>query len=247
MCIIAIKPKGKKMFDDDTIATMFSNNPDGSGYMYYSKKDKKVVIRKGYMTLKSLLASLHSQDLTNTNVILHFRIGTSGKMDALNCHPYPVYQKNDTKCKTDLGVAHNGILYDYTPSKNSKINDTQVFIAKVLSNLSKGFQYDTDKLALINELIGTNKLAFLDDKNKITTIGNFITDGGYMYSNTTYKKKTYTHACTKKSVNKDDKDDYGWWDNRYQTYYDKYYTKDIFGELTDETGFWRDFDNNYLY
>ena len=89
MCIIAIKPKDVKMFDDFTIETMFENNPDGAGYMYYDSKTKDVVINKGFMTLGALLNSLHSKDLTHTNVVLHFRIGTSGYFNKMNCHPYP--------------------------------------------------------------------------------------------------------------------------------------------------------------
>jgi len=151
MCIIAIKPQGKQMFDDNTIKTMFINNPDGAGYMFYDKDSKKVCIKKGFMTCKGLLDSLHSKDFTDTNVILHFRIGTSGLNDKLNCHPYPLYQINDTKCSCELGMAHNGILHDFTPPKGSKINDTQTFIKEVLNNLKKGFLFDADKVMLIQK------------------------------------------------------------------------------------------------
>ena len=197
MCIIAIKPQGKKMFNDKQLETMFINNPDGSGYMYYDKDKKTVVFKKGFMTLDALKKSLAEKDLTNTNVILHFRIGTSGYKDTLNCHPYPVYQKNKTEGTTDLAVAHNGILHEYTPQRNSDINDTQVFIQTVLSKLKRDFIYDKDKTNLIEELIGYNKLAFLDKNNKIKLIGYFIEDGGYIYSNDSYKPKpkpkyTYT-------------------------------------------------------
>ena len=187
MCIIAIKPKNIEMFDKDVIETMFMNNPDGAGYMYYDSTSKKVVIKKGFMTCKALLKDLNSKDLKDTNVILHFRIGTSGYNDKMNCHPYPIYNKNALNCETDLAMAHNGILQGYIPPKTSDINDTQVFIKNVLSNLKKGFTSDADKLMLIEELIGTNKLAFLDSKNKVTLIGNFIKDGNYIYSNNSYK------------------------------------------------------------
>lgn len=224
MCIIAIKPKGMKMFDKKTIDTMFINNPDGSGYMYYDSKSKKVVIKKGFMTSKALMKSLNEKDLTKTNVILHFRIGTSGYFDKMNCHPYPIYDTNKLECKTDIAMAHNGILQGYIPPKISDINDTQVFIQNVLRNLKKGFQYDTDKLMLIEELIGTNKFAFLDSKNQITLIGNFIEDGGYIYSNTSYKPKyAYQNSVV---VTKDTKiDDYDFWKD-----YD------------DENSFWREWD-----
>ena len=214
MCIIAIKPKGMKMFDDNTIETMFENNPDGAGFMYF--ENDSVVIKKGYMTVEDLKKALRKKNLTNTNVILHFRIGTSGYNNELNCHPFPVYQKNRTICRTDLGMVHNGILYDYTPSKRSDINDTQVFIQTVLRRLKKGFQMDEDKLTLIGELIGTNKFAFLDDFNNITLIGNFIEDGGYIYSNNSYKPKKI-----KKSVSTfrfdDPEENWFWkdWDARH--------------------------------
>lgn len=185
------------MIDDNTIKCMFINNPDGSGYMYYDYDSKKVVVKKGFMTCKSLLASLHSKDFTNTNVIIHFRIGTSGLNDALNCHPYPIYQKNALKLKTDLAMAHNGILHNYIPSKTSDINDTQLFINEVLSNLKPNFLNDKDKVSLIKQLIGTNKLAFLDSKNRVSTIGNFIHDGDYIYSNDSYKiTKLYARPTT---------------------------------------------------
>lgn len=190
MCIIAIKPQGKKMFNDSAITIMFLNNPDGAGYMFYDEKNKKVCIKKGFMTCKALLDSLHSRDFTDTNLILHFRIGTSGLNDALNCHPYPLYADNAVKCSADIAMAHNGILTKYNPPKTSKINDTQMFIQNVLNRLDKNFLYDDDKVMLIHDLIGTNKLAFLDSKNKITTIGDFIHDGDYMFSNRSYKYET---------------------------------------------------------
>ena len=224
MCIIAIKPQGKKMFDDETLETMFSRNPDGSGFMYYD--NGTVVIKKGYMTLDALKKALNRKDLTDTNVILHFRIGTSGYYDELNCHPYPIYQKNATVCRTDIGVAHNGILHDYTPPKKSDINDTQVFIQSVLRRLKKGFQKDDDKLMLLSELIGTNKLAFLDSDNQVTIIGDFIEDNGYLFSNRSYEKP----AASRKS-----------WG-----YTQKSVSTSIFDD-TDETGFWADWDARHTF
>ena len=230
MCIIAIKPKNKKMFDDETIKTMFKNNPDGAGYMYYDFKTKKVIIKKGYMNVKTLLKSLKENDLTKTNVVLHFRIGTSGFNDKMNCHPYPLYQKNALNCKTDIAMAHNGILSGYIPPKTSDINDTQVFIQNVLNNLKKGFQYDSDKLMLIEELIDTNKLAFLDSKNKITMVGNFIQDGDYIYSNNSYKTKTIAS---------------------HKTYIPSYYYSVGYNYQSDfwkddnESGFWKDRDDRH--
>jgi len=92
MCIIAIKPKGMPMFTDEQIKVMFENNSDGAGYMYCA--NNKVNIVKGFFNVNKLIKSLRSRDFTNTNVVLHFRISTSGLVDGLNCHPYPIFDKN---------------------------------------------------------------------------------------------------------------------------------------------------------
>lgn len=198
MCIIAIKPENKKMFSNQVIKTMFTNNPDGAGFMYYDKRTHKVVIKKGFMTYLSLIKELNKHDLTKTNVILHFRIGTSGRNDKMNCHPYPVYEQNSEYCRTDIAVAHNGVLHNYIPYRNSTINDTQLFILEVLRNLDKNFLKDDDKKFLIEELIGANKLAFLDKDNKITLIGKgFIEDNGYIYSNNSYKEERRVKTTSK--------------------------------------------------
>ena len=242
-----------KMFSDETIRTMFINNPDGAGYMYFNPATKKVVIKKGYMNEKTLIKSLHSKDFTNTNVILHFRIGTSGLYNALNCHPYPVFEKNALTCSTDLGMAHNGILTNFSPPKKSDINDTQMFINTVLKGLKKNFLRDADKLNLIKFIIGTNKLAFLDNRNKVTLLGNFVTDKGYIFSNDSYKKETLyyyppvTKKSTKKSKVKEDSsipnwDKWDYWDDGYKTSYgDKSFWDG------DRSEFWDDYDKRHPY
>ncbi len=191
MCIIAIKPKNKKMFDKETIKTMFENNHDGAGFMYYDDEIKKVVINKGFMDYKSLMNELNKNDYTDTNLILHFRIGTSGYKDKLNCHPYPIDKANSLKCVCDIAMAHNGVLRDYTPyNYKSDVNDTQLFIEYALKPLSKGFINNPDIVHLIGEIIGSaNKLAFLDNDNHITLINHFIEDNGYYYSNASYKPR----------------------------------------------------------
>lgn len=199
MCIIAIKPEGKRMFPKQEIKTMFKNNPDGAGFMFYDDEAKCVYYEKGFMTFESLWTRLNCFNLTDTTVVLHFRIGTSGYLDKLNCHPFPVRGKNKDHGMTDLAVAHNGILTAYEPPKKSDINDTQVFINKVLKGLKKGFEKDADKCSLIGELIGTNKLAFLNSDGELHLIGNFIKDSGYIYSNASYKPKPERTCFTKYS------------------------------------------------
>lgn len=192
MCIICVKNKGIAMPTKSVIETMFDNNNDGAGYMY--NESGNVVIRKGFMTCQSLLDSLKEiKDINNKSVILHFRISTSGNVDKGACHPYPV--TNDfkllraTRTKTKLGIAHNGIISDYTPEFGSILNDTQTFIQEVVSPL-----YDSNKLFLKDkrylkmlEVLAGSKLAFMNERGKVTTIGNFEEVGGLLYSNSSYR------------------------------------------------------------
>lgn len=249
MCIIAIKKSGLKMFNEEQLRVMFENNPDGAGFMYYDADIKKVVIKKGFMTLNSLYKALSDRDYTNTNVVLHFRIGTSGKFDELNCHPFPIYQPNKLECTTNLAMAHNGILRGYIPPKKYDINDTQYFIQIVLRWLKKGFIYDADKMYLIEQLIDSNKLAFLDDKNNIKLVGDFIEDGGYIYSNSSYKefKRTQCAYKPKKAAT----DVHTSASRQAPTSVGSTQCAsnlDIWGEPTEETSdFWRWFDNKFIY
>ena len=62
MCIICIKKAQKPMVSDERIKYMFSRNPDGAGIMW--AEDNKVHIKKGFLTVQSLLDFIHSRDLS---------------------------------------------------------------------------------------------------------------------------------------------------------------------------------------
>ena len=66
---------------------------------------------------------------------------------------------------------------------------------------------------LIEELIGTSKLAFIDSTGCITLLGNFIEDGDYVYSNSSYKPREYPKYSYKPRIG--------------------YYSSNIFGETDD--------------
>ena len=197
MCIIAIKPSAKEMFPEQTIRTMFRNNSHGAGLMYL-KPNGMVHIEKGFFDVDKLLSYIESNidTLNNTDVIMHFRIATSGKKDALGCHPYPVWSNNQyPQTDVKLAMVHNGVLDQHGWRGNSEVNDTQVFIKECLRKLPHNFLRNVSIINLISKSIGTNKLAFLDEDG-IHTIGDFIKDDGYMYSNSTYKPPTYSYSSS---------------------------------------------------
>lgn len=105
--------------------TMFKNNSDGAGFMY--AVDNKVIIQKGYMTFHSFMSALkkleQTYDLTELPIVMHFRIATSGQVDAGTCHPFPIAGKRKQLRKqyfeTDIGVVHNRIIPIASPDNMS--------------------------------------------------------------------------------------------------------------------------------
>ncbi len=197
MCIIAIKPAGVKLPADDTIKNMFTNNPDGAGFMY--AHGGTVNISKGHMKLKDFKKTLSQLkktiDITAVPMILHFRITTHGGTSAGNTHPFPVTDKlpllTAERLKTPLAVAHNGTI-PIEPLKKD-ISDTMTYIAEQLAplyQLKKDFYKQPAGLQLVYNAI-RSKMAILDGNGYIATVGDF-TDGpdGLKYSNTSYKART---------------------------------------------------------
>ena len=201
MCIIAAKPAGKAMPTTETIRRMWYANRDGAGFMYAA--DGKVRIEKGFMKLSDFEAAIkrvgNDRDLTKTAVVLHFRITTHGGTCPANCHPFPVTRsiKNlqALTSSATMGVAHNGII----PNRpRFGISDTMEYIATQLAPLYSalpGFTHNDNALELIENAI-QSKMCLLSGDGEITTIGNFICDGGILYSNTSYRGYQYTSPRT---------------------------------------------------
>jgi predicted glutamine amidotransferase len=219
MCIIVIKPAGKKLPATATIENCWYNNNDGAGLMYAA--GGTVHIQKGYMTLKSFKAALKRLekdiDTISTPIVLHFRITTHGGTSSGNTHPFPVTEKlpllQMTKSRAPLAVAHNGII-DIKPSKKD-ISDTMEYIINQLAplyQLKKDFYKQPAGLQLIYNAI-KSKMVFMDGSGYIATVGNFTTVDGILYSNTSYKARTVYYDW-------DLWDDYSlqWYDSKYGKY-----------------------------
>lgn len=192
MCIIAAKAKGVAMPDDQTIENMWYGNSDGAGFMY--AENGKVYIRKGFMEYSQFRKALDelaaTHDMTQLPLVMHFRITTHGGTKPANCHPFPItdsvgiLSKLETKCR--VGVAHNGVI-DITPRKG--ISDTMEYIASQLAPLSRAvpeFYKNKHLIEMIYNATGS-RLAFLARDGSIYTVGDFIEDGGMLYSNTSYR------------------------------------------------------------
>ena len=188
MCIIIVKKAGIRFPESEILKDCWDNNPDGAGYMY--PKNGQVEIRKGFMKYKHLMDSLKSiPNKDDIPMILHFRITTHGGTSKANTHPFPVTSNEkllrSTRLKTTLAVAHNGII---TIDNDKNLSDTMQFIKNELSlfNVIKPNWYkDIKSLDYIGNRIDS-KLAIMDGKGYISTVGDFYEDEGILYSNYSY-------------------------------------------------------------
>lgn len=188
MCVIACSPRGVQFPDENTIRKMWYANDDGAGFCY--EMDGRVHIEKGFMNVEDFIKAVNALEEIagwDTPAIFHFRIGTAGGNTAQNTHPFPI-ENNYGKLKElsyigNLAVAHNGCI----PIDNDiGVSDTMTYIKNYMSlyrKLDKHFYQNKIFQRAIEEQT-KSKLAFLDEKGTITTIGNFTEIDGILYSNT---------------------------------------------------------------
>lgn len=204
MCIIIAKDKSGRLPSKKELENSFNYNSDGAGLMYVD--NGKVHIHKGFMTFNSFYKHykkllIKYNNFKDKSLVLHFRIGTSSGNTPKNTHPYPVSSNEKDLHKlfmtTDLAIAHNGIISDYTPeNKNaSKTNDTQEFIMKYISPIYKHYKLFYLNKYLLNgmESITNSKLVFLDKNDNLYYVGDFINDNNLKFSNDSYERNIYSY------------------------------------------------------
>lgn len=191
MCIIIYKPKDVSLPEEHILKTCFDNNPHGAGIMYKKGFQSQVFIQKGLMTFDYFMEILNTIPEQH-EMALHFRIGTAGKNNQGNCHPFPVTDNFKKMIEieqiTNLALVHNGILtkYDY---KNSIFSDTMHFIAEILSDSFVLDNMDNPTLIrLLEDYTDFNKFLFFAKGKETFTLGDaWEKKDDIYYSNKTYK------------------------------------------------------------
>ena len=200
MCVICYKPRGQHLPSDTTIATMFHRNPDGAGFMWWNENENAVSWRKGFFTLDDFMRALQEQNFSRHDMIaLHFRIATSGGINAGRCHPFPVTQNLDymtSASGTDDAVfMHNGVIGVGT----AKLSDTMIYIYRH-ADLIKGIKSNSARCQVEADTIGSRTLTFMDGKAFRT--GQWIHDGGRYYSNYSFNNSLNRTYGFNKNVRK---------------------------------------------
>lgn len=185
MCIIIAQKAGREI-SYESMKNSWNRNNDGAGIMYaidgviHIKKELKD-FEAFYRFYKELVT-----ERPDLNIVVHYRIGTSGKMNKANCHPFRVHE--------DLAFCHNGVI-DIKMPKDSKHSDTVEFNKSILQMLPENFLEYGVLRRLIRPFIGHSKLCFLDANGNVTIIkeklGNW--EKGIWYSNDSHKTPRYTN------------------------------------------------------
>ena len=198
MCVICISEKGVRQPDKKTMQQMWNKNPHGAGYMYW--RDGVVYVKKGFMTFDAFYKAVEKEDFTSSDpVVYHFRISTQGGVNPQMTQPFFFTKELErTKvltAKTRLGICHNGII-PVTSYSDPVYSDTAHFVAEYLPDILHCVKdvYKPEKQEKIKDLI-CSKMAFLDCKGRVTTIGHFITEAdGLIFSNSMFKPYPVNHS-----------------------------------------------------
>lgn len=191
MCIIVVIPRKKKIPSDEILRRCFESNPDGFGLMYTD--NDQVIIQKGIMDIEQMITTahnVHTEYGSTSHIVLHYRIGTSGKKKSPECtHPFPI--SNDYRdlykmqIVCDRAIAHNGIIYQYE-QRNSVLSDT-MFFCKMLTGLTS---IQTIRRALTGH--NSSKFAYLYKDGTLLKTGQWFNHKGVFYSNSTFMPEVKT-------------------------------------------------------
>lgn len=199
MCVIAYVPSNA-VISDETIQTMFKNNPDGAGLMWKPLDGSPVQILKGFMKLEELLEAFHRIP-SQCEKAIHCRIATSGAISTATCHPFPVRSSVDTmrKCQdqTSMALMHNGIISYCTPKGGMKArhSDTMEFAQDILFPLRN--QLDKFPIRTLLEESTNSRLLIFRQYGGTIKLGKWEEENGVYYSNQTYKasRTIYPKTC----------------------------------------------------
>jgi predicted glutamine amidotransferase len=182
MCIAILNPNNVTL-KKKVLKTCWENNTDGAGMLYLV--DGKLTTHKEMTNFDSFYDHYHNvrQQHKTSQIVIHFRISTHGKVNLTNCHPFIVNDK--------WGFVHNGIIS--AAPKHTEFSDTYMFNREILQKLPTDWIHNDAVYDLVQEYIGSSKLLFLNTDNEAFIVNEDmgVWDLGCWFSNTTYKVSRY--------------------------------------------------------
>lgn len=199
MCLISVCPKGTAKYTDQVktfIQNGFNSNKDGSGFMYKKNGENFIYVEKGFFKFSDLMNAIEKAKLTDDDeLVIHHRIGTSGKVSEENTHPFVISHVHDivksvsTKINKPC-IVHNGYfsdIYEYM-QRNPDFSDTYAFARYVMPNVIDLYTSEPKLFRkALSGIVGTSKICVLLPYRDLIMSGNFTEDDGYFHSNNGYK------------------------------------------------------------
>jgi len=182
MCIIIYQPKGEKDIPKEHFDECWTSNPHGMGFCFLKGNNiwyyKNTEYRKEAWDKYKEIAAKYE-----TPIIMHFRMGTSGNRDSVNCHPFVIDEDNM--------FCHNGVIK--IDRKDETKSDTYTFNEMILKKLPRNFIFNEAIKKLIAKSIDRDKMAFLHSSGKVTIINKDLGHwkDGRWYSNYSYVKTNF--------------------------------------------------------
>ncbi len=189
MCLI-IKTDTPKQLSLQLLETAYNNNSDGFGLMFCNKGKlhTQKIVPKTFKDIEKLWSKYNDLDIP---MGLHFRFNTNGDTTRSMSHPFQILSKAKGDDR-DMWVMHNGPMLP-TPMIDDNKSDTHQFIKWVLRpqlSANPKLLYNAEWQEMIEELIGSDKLLFLDGKTKEFVIYN--EDEGKEVDNIGWLSNTYS-------------------------------------------------------
>jgi len=171
MCLI-IKADKPQIISETMMNCAYLNNDDGFGLMFANKGKVHVHKLGKPKSFKSINKVWDSYKDLDVPIGVHFRFNTNGESSKAMSHPFQVLTKDEHN--RDIWLMHNGPQLP-TPMIDDNKSDTHQFVKWILKpQLSNEPEllYNPDWQEMIADMIGSDKLLFLDSKTEEFTIIN---------------------------------------------------------------------------
>jgi len=206
MCIIVAKQAGIEFPSNETLENCFRYNSDGAGIMFADNGEVQAI--KGLQTEKaffSVYEKIKRKYGRDTAFCFHFRIGTHGEKKSPHfTHPFPLSpdpkELKALKFSGNMGIMHNGIIYNYSRNTNSGLSDTMEFVADIAHPLltKNSNALAEPNISIFSNILDGSRLCVMHGNGKIQLIGDFIKENEIYYSNDSYRKREISKIYTGK-------------------------------------------------
>ncbi len=206
MCLISVLGKTKEKNTEEVfkfIRNGASCNGDGSGIMWKRNGENIINISKGYFDIEELIEKIKILDLTvDDELVVHHRIGTSGRVSAENTHPFIITTDESESLETETitinpCMVHNGIFSNIGAYErlNPMLSDTYAFSRYIMPNLLGILNQSKSVFKeMTSNIVGFDKICILHPDKDLELIGNFIESNGYYHSNSGYCRQVFNRG-----------------------------------------------------